>query len=95
MSLDAQVHAVNSTGTQLAYVALARHGTIQPVDDERGPMVCSGTAPRDSAAIEATDVASTLRPVTTVRRSTIEISWNDPEPARRASLSGHYLCASP
>jgi len=43
--LDAQVHAVNSTGTQLAYVALARHGTIQPVDDERGPMVCSGTAP--------------------------------------------------
>ena len=40
-----------------------------------------------SAAIEGTDVANTPRPVTTVRRSTIEISWNDPEPARRASLS--------
>src|ERR1700730_11562988 len=43
--------------------------------------------PRVSAAIEATDVASAPRPVTIVRRSTIEISRNEPEPARRASLS--------
>src|SRR4029077_11038467 len=44
--LHARVHAVNSTDTQLAYVALARHGTIKPVDDERGPMVCRGAVLR-------------------------------------------------
>src|SRR5207249_10966038 len=41
--LHAQVHAVNSTGTQLAYVAFARHGTIKPVYDERGPVACGRT----------------------------------------------------
>jgi len=57
--LDAQVHAVNSTGTQLAYVALAWHEQSSPSMTSVAPWSAAVRPGRDSAAIEATDVANT------------------------------------